>query len=1050
MAEINWSAFNRVVSIRGSIIITHSDIEIAESIAFSPDGKTAFDREGQATCPWEIRTVVKRATKGYDNEFFSSNASNAVTSKKNFSPTDNTFPKYVVIGYSRTGDGPVYMKCPRATNPPKDSSTRSRAAGDAPRDKNSLNGNEFRLLRKGGKVHVDAIIPHILITIPDNLIALKQATWTPGVDVTSTRISESYQGTQAELLDTIQQQAYRLEHGTALRPIAMYQAISLSPAISSGGEDPIQEDFIPRWDILLRDSGDTRGFKLRLHLVLLKNYDPKLIRMLEGFALSHPHDILPIPLLLQASEVYNDIMASENRQIEEVFDQGDSTKYPLPICEFSRFAVYFGHYLRHTEYNGLSDYIHPFRFISRMSEKDLNPSERLMDPMMHIQNLDFNIVRELLSESTAKIPSIPVDYKIRVFPFMMPGTKLPPLQFRANETQPITVPDEVAIELSGIGSIYSFGQPSYAPTSESQVRIAIPRPIAMSMFHKEPSDQRPLQSTENESIVQDKVSMCNPEGDGVTFLGAADELLQNNCCGPVWKINSDRVNEDAFKAPVDTNDHFSALPDSTPPNDILLDLTDEQIITDTEFWANADSQSPDAALPDNSTIDDATNNAYLLNDSSMLDISDDKSTSHDSQTDDDADGDRDHDMHDDRDDDQRDQNHDGKGHDMEGDNGEKAASTKAKPGEPMHIDFSFEAREKGKLLLHSTSSNASSSSENMTDAPPYHATLHNELTSANDTEESGIRDGAQSLKSSDLLMADSTLSAHYKPDPDTSETTQGEDPLSQDVVNEPTPHSPTPSSDFRLTNYHKISYNPIHPDEISYFGKMGDMFRNMGSLDTYCERSRAIARRTMAYPDWPPNMYQCVNSCGVTYTPRFDPASPYLSELEYECLLDMLMTPIKHSIWKQTAVQLQSRYPLERPPSLTDALRILNESLKVAQIDERNIKSLVSADTWKNANTLTFFSWLPSSACRMIGHHVEDDGKIALQTLKEVTTDVFQWTNQIVIMGFSFFAKECKVDEQAKRFFDMYIQYMAAHARLHLDIEDLMQHIQRRISNLPS
>ncbi|KAL6693801.1 hypothetical protein J3F84DRAFT_71775 [Trichoderma pleuroticola] len=164
-------------------------------------------------------------------------------------------------------------------------------------------------------------------------------------------------------------------------------------------------------------------------------------------------------------------MASDNRQIEEVFDQEDSIKYPLPTCLFSRFVIYLDYYLRYTEYHGLSYCIHSFRFVATMSEMDLNPSQRVVDCMMHIHDLDFNIVKELLLKSTAKTLLIPMDYKIRVFPFMMLGTKLLSLRFHLNQTQSITVPNEIAIELSGIGSIYSFGQPSYALTSESQMLV---------------------------------------------------------------------------------------------------------------------------------------------------------------------------------------------------------------------------------------------------------------------------------------------------------------------------------------------------------------------------------------------------------------------------------------------------------------------------------------------------------------------------------------------------------------------------------------------------
>lgn len=53
--------------------------------------------------------------------------------------------------------------------------------------------------------------------------------------------------------------------------------------------------------------------------------------------------------------------------MEEIFDQGDSTKYSLPTCLFSSFVVYFSHYLRYAEHHELSYYIHPFRFVATMS-----------------------------------------------------------------------------------------------------------------------------------------------------------------------------------------------------------------------------------------------------------------------------------------------------------------------------------------------------------------------------------------------------------------------------------------------------------------------------------------------------------------------------------------------------------------------------------------------------------------------------------------------------------------------------------------------------------
>ncbi|KAM0254887.1 hypothetical protein ACHAQJ_006324 [Trichoderma viride] len=537
---VDWTLWRQIVSHSGVVTIESPDgTAVAQSISLGTDGVEVFDSDRKAIGEWATLRVARRATMCYDNEAFTSRTAKGSQARKQYSPPGNIFPEYAIVGYSRTAEGPVMAKCPRKGTSPNNNL--GSAGNQRLRDQNSFKGNEFRIVRKV-KIRAEAIIPHISLTVPINLINLKQSLWTAGASISTTPVGQGYNGDSEELAQLIEQQADILFSGESMSPIAMYSPIPriysethsealFNPYQPPSESNPAISSLVPTGEILLQDRADTPGFHLHLHLVLLKDYAEELVEILKRFAFLQSKDHLTLPHILQACEIYHDIRSSPNLQLESVFKQGGSITYPVPECPLNVFIVYFQHWIRYTEFHGLSDYIHPFRFAVTMFNTDMQrPTEGQY--VFSITELDYEHIQQLLLNTTPKLPSIPLNYKIRVFPFMMPGTRMSDVYLDRNHL--FQVPHEILLALTGIGNVYCLGIPSYA-CGNSCYDMAIPMPILDETF----SGRKPLTAivdlseTAFTDLCSTKLNTTHAK-----FIGASTAVYDSIHLGPVWKANS--------------------------------------------------------------------------------------------------------------------------------------------------------------------------------------------------------------------------------------------------------------------------------------------------------------------------------------------------------------------------------------------------------------------------------------------------------------------------------------------------------------------------------
>ncbi|RFU76619.1 hypothetical protein TARUN_5620 [Trichoderma arundinaceum] len=498
MSDIDWDLWAWQVSSSGTITIKSPDgSTIAESIAIGRDGINAVDNDGRPTGEWTNIKINNRAVTRTVNFAFSPKTSKGKALREKWSPSDDTFPLYATVGWSRTGEGLVFAKAPRKGLFGQVNGSESL------RDQNSFRGNEFWVLKKR-KITAAAIIPHISLTIPTNLTELKQALWTPGTPVSDTRIGTGHWTRQEELSDLIKQQADILFDGTPLNPITRCSVFRESTEMTahatlSQPTSPLGDDWIPNSEILLQGE-----------------YDTKLLRLLNDFARRQCFDHLNVPIMLQACEVYHDILSSPDLQQEEVFKVNGKTsvkKYRVPECPLNFFVVYFPHWIRFAEFYSMSDYIHPFRFVTEMYSEDAKAKMPYAFDIFDVKDeLDYDIVRRLLISASSKVSSVDKDHKVRVLPFMMEGTRIPMVNF--GEGHPIQAPHRIALALTGIGNVYSLGAPSYAKNISTKIELTIPMDIA-------------------------KIISPHRQHAGVSgSVGGRDSISDHKatCLGPIWKV----------------------------------------------------------------------------------------------------------------------------------------------------------------------------------------------------------------------------------------------------------------------------------------------------------------------------------------------------------------------------------------------------------------------------------------------------------------------------------------------------------------------------------
>ncbi|KAL7907758.1 hypothetical protein GGI35DRAFT_486775 [Trichoderma velutinum] len=137
------------------------------------------------------------------------------------------------------------------------------------------------------------------------------------------------------------------------------------------------------------------------------------------------------------------------------------------------------------------------------------------------------------------------------------------------------------------------------------------------------------------------------------------------------------------------------------------------------------------------------------------------------------------------------------------------------------------------------------------------------------------------------------------------------------------------------------------------------------SFERFVQKQKDVADAMTENAPWAKSHRTCVDNFGTIYVVENDPMNPYLGELEYNFLTNMLNAPRKHYIWEEATGQILRLYHrLNKPPLVHDVLEILTACLKIAGQDQSKLLSLQNESSWERGR---LEEWLPHTVCRIFG-----------------------------------------------------------------------------------
>ncbi|KAM6488348.1 hypothetical protein HDV62DRAFT_396916 [Trichoderma sp. SZMC 28011] len=185
-------------------------------------------------------------------------------------------------------------------------------------------------------------------------------------------------------------------------------------------------------------------------------YPPELIRLMKEFALKYPKDFLSLRLMLLACHLWFDIITHPDRQLEwfmlERRSRGKGFN-EVPKVSLAAFIVYFAHWLSWTESMGLSEYIHPFRFVSKACKSDQVHTGFAVNK----DHIPQDRVMALMRQVTSRIPNISIDERIVVTPSTVPGTRMQPRLYWSF----LKYPQQTPLALTGLPHLGYLGLRNY-------------------------------------------------------------------------------------------------------------------------------------------------------------------------------------------------------------------------------------------------------------------------------------------------------------------------------------------------------------------------------------------------------------------------------------------------------------------------------------------------------------------------------------------------------------------------------------------------------------
>ncbi|KAL7945864.1 hypothetical protein V8C42DRAFT_357484 [Trichoderma barbatum] len=209
--------------------------------------------------------------------------------------------------------------------------------------------------------------------------------------------------------------------------------------------------------LLTRGDDKLAGFQYWVPYIEVLQYPRKLITMLEEFATSYPKDVLPIRSLLLACHLWVDIMDHENMMMEQFAKpskQNKNTGIQVPMVSLAQFLIYFPHWIKWTEFMGLSEFPHPFRFVSTAADSDFKNGIIGAGPESIKQREIYSLMKQVMTT----VPSIEITQRVHIMPHMMPGTRMPPM-FGPYSPTPIS---QIPMALTGLVNVFYYGLRDYS------------------------------------------------------------------------------------------------------------------------------------------------------------------------------------------------------------------------------------------------------------------------------------------------------------------------------------------------------------------------------------------------------------------------------------------------------------------------------------------------------------------------------------------------------------------------------------------------------------
>lgn len=291
--------------------------------------------------------------------------------------------------------------------------------------------------------------------------------------------------------------------------------------------------------LLVRQDKDgvLSGYRHQAALVEAMDYPDELLSILKDFAALFPNDILPLRTLLLGCHLWADITGHRTLSLERFFEKrkDQSAVPPVPDIPLAVCLILYPHWLKWTELMGLSEFPHPFRFMSQAIKSDMDKEAIGIDP----ESIDQGRVYSLIAKAKSRIPLMDATYRLEIMPCYMPGSRMPPMfgpMARRPEKAPLALTGLPDVQYLGLGSyVRPDNSKDERPARMQSIRrtskyttVALPRHARDSLFIPPGELFRDSEGPDNVFNKTHKRQYMEPAGSEVPLAGRP----RKKHCGP--------------------------------------------------------------------------------------------------------------------------------------------------------------------------------------------------------------------------------------------------------------------------------------------------------------------------------------------------------------------------------------------------------------------------------------------------------------------------------------------------------------------------------------